>query len=184
MKRSIAGNRRTVIKAIGAGFVGGAVMTGTASAHDDFGYPGDQPEEADLPPVFPTWGSDATDHHEMLDPAQPQNSNKNAHRPFYHIAPSGGDHSPHIFNIFDNVVDTPSSGGGRYSAVWHVHAVFDKNEPSPTPPGQFPPDGLASFTNPTVSKVEDAIKNDDDIYAVDFHLEFVCPVRPHNHGND
>lgn len=181
MKLPRNADRRTVLKTVGAGIIEGTVMTGTASADDDgFGYPGNQPERADLPPVFPTWGSDGSDHWEMLDPAQPQKSDQHAHRPFYHIAPSGGDHSPHLFGVFDNVVDTPSSGGGKYSAVWHVHAVLDRNE-SPPPIPNAPPHGLASFTDPTVSKVQDAIENEENVYEIDFGVEFVCPVRPHHH---
>lgn len=171
--------RRTVLKGIGAGLVGSTLLSEVASA-DPVKSPPENP--GDYPPVFPTWGSDGTDHHEMLDPAQPQNSNHHAHRPFYHIGPSGGEHSPHIFGL-DNVVDTPSSGGGKYSAMWHVHFVFDASKPSPTPPGKFPPDGLATFTEPTVSKVEAAIESESDIYEIDSGIEFVCPVRPHHHGN-
>lgn len=175
--------RRTVLKTIGAGVVSGTILSGTASAHDDgFGYPGEQPEVADMPPVFPTWGSDGTDHHEMLDPAQPQKSNENSHRPFYHIAPSGGDHSPHLFGILDNVVDTPSSGGGKYSAMWHVHFVLDTTE-EPLPNSPFPY-GLASFSKPTVSKVQDTIETKSNILEIDSGAEFVCPVRPHRGPRD
>lgn len=176
--------RRTVLKTIGTGVVSGTMLSGTASAHDDgFGYPGDQPDVADMPPVFPTWGSDGTDHWEMLDPAQPQNTNHKSHRPFYHIAPSGGDHSPHFFG-FDNVVDTPGVGGGNYSAIWHVDVVLDMNaEPAPGQPDAIP-GGPASFENPTISKVEAAIENDDNIFKIDFGFEFVCPVRPHRESDD
>lgn len=182
MSELIDTDRRRVLKTIGAGALGAAVLSGTASAHEDgFGYPGNQPEVADLPPVFPSWGSDGTDHWEMLDPAAPQDTNEQSHRPFYHIAPSGGDHSPHLFGLLDNVVDTPSNGGGTYSAVWHVHVVLDVNgDPLPGQPPSIP-GGPATFENPTVSSVEEAIENDDDIFEVSFDFEFVCPVRPHRH---
>lgn len=179
-------NRRTVLKTIGASVAGGTVLTGTASA-DDFEYPGEQPRVADLPPVFPTWGSDGTDHWEMLDPAAPQNTDHESHRPLYHIAPSGGDHSPHFF-VLDNVVDTPAVGGGDYSAVWDVSFVVDDPasfwEAIEKENIQLLLATLVSFPEPTVSKVEAAIENDSDVHEIDIPFQFVCPVRPHHHEED
>lgn len=158
----------------GTGLAGSALLSGTASA-DDF----DHPEP--IPGSF-TWGSDGTDDWELLSTAAPQGTDEASHRPLYLIAPSGGEHSPHIGGLLDHVVDTPSNGGGTYSANWHVHVVLDVNEdPIPNQPPELP-GGPAVFQNPTVSTVESAVANDDDLYEVDLDFQFICPVRPHDGG--
>ena len=173
-------NRRTVLKLTGAGLIGGIGLTGQAVAQTE-----NTPEPPEKPPRDEaTWGSDGTDHWQLIDGPGPKPSNEIAHRPLYSIASVNGAHSPHGTHgpgPHDHVVDTPGSQE-PFTAEWHVY-VLQKNVGTEENPdwvlchGDFtqpPPDG------PTISKIDSLVASDDDFRLVDTEFDFTCPVRPHN----
>lgn len=130
--------------------------------------------------TFGTWGSDGTDHWEMLDTGH-HPSNPRAHEPIYVILASGGCQSPHFGGIADHVVDTPSGLNGHYSAEWHIHFVVDTTQ---NPPPEAPLPGMpVAFDNPTISKIDQEVAADDDLEIVETPNHFTCPVRPYQ-GDD
>lgn len=165
-------DRRTALKIAGMGIVGGFGLSSPAAAqrpHDE-----------------PTWGSDETDHWQLMDAHNPSPSNPKSHRPLYVITPSDGDHSPHIGPgvhfpfAHDHVVDTPGSGK-VFTAEWHVHVILKDEEDGLTSPNFNGVD----ISEPTVSKIqsEETAGNVDIVDTEDLLGEpiiFTCPVRPHN----
>lgn len=185
--------RRTVLKGIGAGLAGSALLSGKAVAGES--NPGNDHSY--------TWANDTL--YEMLEsepghygnglagPGQDSEGNHNAHRPLWVIESMAGtgvpgsEHSPHPAPItgIDHVV--PVGPGGVFTAQWHVHLVLD--EP-------FDPSlgfgNLANLTNTdgdgNFLTSADAIQSGSDIFVVPlFHPDtgepdvFTCPVRPHQH---
>lgn len=154
-------SRRTALKAIGVGVVGGLGLSSKAAA---------QP-----PPNEPTWGSDGTDHWQLADANNPTPSDPESHRPLYGIAPAMGAHSPHgthDIGPHDHVVDTPGSGKA-FTANWHVSILFDSD-------GNLSNGGFSGADPPTISKIDDLVATDPDFILVPTDIEFTCPVRPHN----
>lgn len=167
--KRIALNRRTVLKAIGVGVVGGVGFSSNVVA---------QPMEKP-PKDEPTWGSDGTDHWQLMDANSPTDSDHTAHRPLYGIAPAKGAHSPHGTHgsgPHDHVVDTPASQE-PFTAEWHVFVLKDKN-------GELSNGGFSGFSNPpTISKIDDLVATTGHQLA-DTGFEFTCPVQPHDHQGD
>lgn len=175
-------NRRTALKVIGVGVVGGVGFSGKAVA---------QP-----PPDEPTWGSDGTDHWQLMDANNPTPSNHESHRPLYGIAPANGAHSEHgthTIGPHDHVVDTPGSGKA-FTAEWHVFLFqeFDESDGWVLTNGSLTGSGDATSDGegPTITKIDNKVAvnapddpddpNDGDLRLVDTGVEFTCPVRPHN----
>lgn len=169
-----ATNRRTVLKTIGAGVVGGTVLTGSASGHP--------PKQNGQIPVFLTWG----DHEvwEMIDAEPPSRDrlqdaegNDHAHSPLYLIAPvPDSSHSP-MFGFADQVVAVPGGpDANNFSAQWHPKVVLKKGE-------SLTPANLA-LKNQDGKLLTSAtrIKNatNVDIFAFPEETVFTCPVRPHH----
>lgn len=104
-------NRRTVLKGIGAGLVGSAALSGTASA-----------KPAATPPFWtPTWGSDESDDWEIVDAGRKTGEMT---KPYTLIPMTGLSKSPHFVTAHDQVVDTPPQNKGTYNVNWHGHNVF------------------------------------------------------------
>lgn len=126
MRKLTDTNRRTVLKTVGAGIVGGVAVTGTVSAgHTDDHTPHRPPQTP--PGFFPTWGSDETDDWELTDTSGDRNEPiDQSVKAYYLIIPTRLGDSPHFFG-FDQVVDTPPGNQGSYNANWHAHNVFYDN---------------------------------------------------------
>lgn len=159
-------NRRTALKLTGGGILGAVGFSSNAVA---------QP-----PPNLPTWGSDGTDHWQLMDTNNPTPSDHTSHRPLYEIEPAGGAHSPHSpghegFDFpHDLVVDTPGAGKS-FTANWHVIIIVEDAEEGITKENVT----NGGISNPTVSKIQDAL-SDGDVEKIGPGVDFTCPVRPHN----
>lgn len=125
--------RRPVLKTIGAGIVGGALVTGTVSA-EERDLPGDAITQAGgappalIPPgFFPTWGSDGTDDWELTDTGptfhEADPGDHPPEKPYDLIIPTYDSRSPH-FGQHDQIVDTPPGNQGTYNANWYAHNIY------------------------------------------------------------
>lgn len=178
-------SRRTVLKTLGAGIVGGVAITSSASAHPA--------KNNGQILVLPTWGDG--DIYEIMDAEpirrdrmQDSEGNESAHEPLYVIKSLGGsgvagsEHSP-MFHGADHTVPVPGGSAKRFSAQWHPKAVVDKNQMFiPTPDGPMP--NLVNrdqHNNPLTSAL--AIENATNVAILPAPEEavFTCPVRPHHH---
>lgn len=173
--------RRNVLKVTAAGIVGGVTLTGQTVAQEPrkVGHHGEL-----------VWGSDGNEW-ELLDASAPTPAGEPAHRPLYVIepipdGPEGGHPGPQSppgahGPAHDHVIDTPGSGGGKFSAEWHVILVTEEEQSNPM-------DAFADLTNQdgsgnfikTVSDIETA-EDAGDVEFFDTGFVFTCPVRPHNH---
>lgn len=168
--------RRTVLKTIGAGVVGGTVLTGTASAGDT----GDNRRQDSF-----AWAQN--DLYEMLE-SEPHPPNKDsegdeeAHRPLWLIKATGKQHSPHPNpeNLFiDHVVPLVD-----FSAQWHVHLVLDAEKPFIDHDNDPDTDKVPNFVNqvdsgPLLTSANRI--NNADVHIQETDIVFTCPIRPHNH---
>lgn len=166
--------RRNVLKITGVGIAGGLTLAGQTAAQE----PRKVGHHSEL-----VWGSDGAEW-ELLDSNAPTPSGEPAHRPLYVIEPipdgpegghpgpqsPAGAHGP----AHDHVIDTPGSGGGKFSAEWHVHFVIDPSSGSLTNV-----DNGGNFLK-TVDAIQ-AAADAEEVALVDTEFVFTCPVRPHNH---
>jgi hypothetical protein len=177
--------RRTVLKTLGAGIVGGVAMVSPVNAHD--------PKNNGQILVLPTWG----DHEiwELIDAEPPSRDrlqdaegNDHAHVPIYLIkAIPGSSHSP-MFPPADQVIPVPGGPAKEYSAQWHPKVVVDPELPI-LPPGH--PDNPFDFPFPNlVNEDQDgnpltsatAIQGAENVLILAESKEtvFTCPARPHH----
>lgn len=179
MKAPLNTDRRTVIKTLGAGVVGGTVLTGRASA-------GDWNDERRQDSF--TWAQNEL--YEMLDSepedhGQDDEGDEEAHRPLWVIdsmadtGVEGSDHSPHFAGMVDHVVPLVD-----FSAQWHVHGVVDSDQPFVDTDGDGKPD-FPNFVNQddsgTYLTSATRVRNASGVKILETPTVFTCPVRPHNH---
>lgn len=168
-------NRRTVLKTLGAGVAGGMAMTGSASAHgNDHRVPawfeGEIAEMAEYPPF-----GDLEDESTV---------------PIWTIAPGAdGKSCPQMADFDLSIVeDLPSfkdSAWGSvdfdhtlsqnpFSALWHVHFVFDETASSP-----YSPSDLVNQDQNDDPLTDDAtIRGATNTVEVSIPFGFNCPIRP------
>lgn len=182
-------NRRTVLKTLSAGVVGGAVLADTAGAHgsEDWGTPAwlltDVWEMADREP---SGGEDVT--------------GEESHVPIYYIGPDAtGERCPQLTDVDFSKVDSyrdfesgqwdavdvdqtlhdlDTDRRTEYTTLWHEHFVFDTG-PSGASGGYTPAD-LAktdSDDNPLIDSGA-YITADKCLEVVSVPYVFNCPARP------
>lgn len=179
MKHPTVG-RRTALRILGAGLVGGTTLGGTASA-----------EETGTNRRQDSFAWAQGNLMEMLE-AEPHpisrdsEGNEEAHRPLWIIATmegtdvAGSEHSPHPNpegSPIDHVVPLVD-----FSAQWHVltvhEAVEDEN-------GETIPGPLTNYTDSqgylTSASAIRGAKEDGDVVTVETPIVFTCPIRPHRH---
>lgn len=177
--------RRTVLKTLAAGVVGGTTLVGTVDA----GSVGDERRQDTF-----AWGRGVL--YEMLEsephpPTSDDEGDEESHRPLWIIdsmagtGVAGSEHSPHPAPVpgIDHVVPLD---GPSFTAQWHVHVVTD---------GPFDPNDLSNVTNTdgngnyltSAAAINAAAANGDITVTPLVHPEtgepdvFTCPIRPHNH---
>lgn len=181
-------NRRSVLKGIGAGLAGSALLSGTAAAGDT----GDERRQESF-----TWAHDVV--YEMLE-SEPlieedgeilnpdAEGDESSHRPIWVVGAQDDPHSPHVgppilpFGV-DHVIGL-DPGKKFFSAQWHVHAVIPASETFPAVPAATGVDG-----EPLTSKaaIERAVTEELVTVVPLVNPEtgepdvFTCPVRPHQH---
>ena len=172
--------RRTVLKTIGAGVVGSAVLAGSATAHDG-------PKNNRRQDTF-TWANGTL--FEMFDtdlnsPTDESDGNEAAHRTLWVIKSmtgtgvDGAEHSPHPAPIpgIDHVVPLPP--GPEFTAQWHVHFVTD-GPPNGQPPTNFARTDRHGNYLTSADAIESAASDpDDSVVVTEFPEVFTCPIRPH-----
>lgn len=200
-------DRRRVLKTAGAGILGGAVLTGTASA-DGKPLPRTAPDGRH---IFATWGNheiwEITDAEpsvhfpEKPDFEEPRmidsEGDDHAHEPLYLIKPiSGAEHSPHIpapptfpgpFVGVDHTVPVPGGPDRQYSAQWHPTMVVDKSQPficiasCGTKNAVWFPNLVNKDQNGKDLTSSTRIENATNVAILPGPEEavFTCPVRPH-----
>lgn len=162
-------DRRTVLKTIGAGVVGGTVLTGSASGH-----------EVKPAAIEPVWGDDEI--WELLD-SEPTDrhrdseGNEMAHEPLYIIAPiPGGSHSPqqpgglHFPVAHDHVLPIPGEVDDQFSAQWHVKVVTG---------GAGLTDLVHQDHAGTPLTKASRIETATNVTIIETPEVFTCPARPH-----
>lgn len=185
--------RRTVLKTLGAGVVGGTVLTGPSTAHGGEREPAwlltDVWEMADAEPS----GEDPTDH--------------NSHVPIYYIAPGAdpeaGYDCPQVVdkefrewaNLDDsdanfkdgawtkvNVDQTLHDRAGtedppttEFTTLWHAHFVFGGDASEPYTPGDLVNED--SNGDPLIDS-GNRIRTDSALQVVSAPFVFNCPARP------
>lgn len=182
MKIANDARRRTLLKTMGAGFVGSTVFAGSASA----GNTGDERRQDSF-----TWAQG--DLYEMLEaephpPNRDSEGNEEAHRPLWVIASmagtgeAGSEHSPHPNPEglpIDHVVPLVD-----FSAQWHVHLVVDKEEMFIDTDGDGEaetPNLVREDHNGNFLTSASRIQNATNVAFVDTDVVFTCPIRPHKH---
>lgn len=168
-------NRRTVLKTIGASSIGGIVLTGSASAHGgDHRVPawfeGEIAEMAEYPPF-----GDIEDESTV---------------PIWTISPGAdGKDCPQMENFDLSIVeDLPDFENGKwgsvdfdhtlsqnpFSALWHVHFLFDRTASSP-----YSPSDLVNVDENDNPLTDDAtIRAATNVAEVSIPFGFNCPIRP------
>lgn len=196
--------RRTVLRTLGAGVVGGRALMGTAAAHgdDDWGTPAwlltDVWEMADREPS----GEEPTDHH--------------SHVPIYFIAPGanpgagydcaqvegkefrkwanlddsdaefadGAWKSVDVDQTLHDVVDDEDTPVTEFSPLWHVHFVFDGSVDEDK---AYVPEHLVNGTEDHLDEYGPFINSGNRILeaegagaveVVEAPFVFNCPARP------
>jgi len=166
-------SRRTVLQTIGAGVVGGTVLTGRASA----GNTGDERRQDSF-----TWGQNTLWEMPVGEPENNNDSegNEAAHRPIWLIKPmtgtneDGSEHSAHPAPLpfpIDHVVPLE---GPEFTAQWHVHFVVEEG-------GKVPDDLARTDQNGDYLTSASRIQNATNVDIIPTDEVFTCPVRPHNH---
>lgn len=168
-------DRRTALKLIGAGGVGSAAFTGTAASHGgDHRVPawfeGEIWEMADHPPFG-----------ELEDESTV---------PIWTIAPGADGKSCPQMEDFDLsiVEDSPLFADGAwgsvdfdhtlsanpFSALWHVHFIFDENAKSP-----YSPSDLVNQDHNDDPLIDGStIRAATNVTEVSIPFGFNCPIRP------
>lgn len=175
MANELPFRRRTVLKTVGAGVVGGTVLTGSASAHGgDHRVPswfeGEIWEMAEYPP-FGELEEEST-------------------APIWTIAPAANGKTCPQMEDFDLgiVEESPLFADGEwgsvdfdhtlsenpFSSLWHVHFVFDGTADSP-----YVPEDLIN-TDQDDNPLTDGttIRNATNATEVSVPFAFNCPIRP------
>lgn len=180
MQLSRNADRRTVLKTLGAGVVGGAVLPGTAAAGDT----GNNRRQDSF-----TWA--AHELWEMGNREPPKNNdsdgNEEAHEPIFIIKSMAGtgvpgsDHSPHFEPANADHVITFE----EFNPQWHVHLVLDRQNPF-----------VDHDDDPSTDKVPNLVRRDQEgrvltsvsriraatnVKIFETDVVFTCPVRPHQH---
>lgn len=181
-------DRRTVIRGIGAGLAGSALLSGTVAAGDT----GDERRQDSF-----TWAHDVVyemleaealieEDEELVNPDA--EGDESSHRPIWVVGAQDDPHSPHVgppilpFGA-DHVIEL-EPGKKFFSAQWHVHAVIPAGESFPTVPAATGKNGEPLTSKAAIKRAVDAglvqvipIVNPEtgepDV--------FTCPVRPHQH---
>lgn len=168
-------SRRTVLKAASAGIVGGVALAGSASAHGgDHRVPswfeGDVWEMAEYPPFGDL------EHESTV--------------PIWTIAPGAAGKSCPQMESFDlsNAEASPKFDDGAwgsvdfdhtlsadpFSALWHVHFVFDETASSP-----YSPSDLVNVDGSDDPLTDGGtIRAATNITEVSIPVAFNCPIRP------
>ena len=183
-------SRRTVLRALGAGAVGGASI-GVASGHEPENRRHDTYTWADNE-VWEMLEAEpglrgATD----ISPTQDSEGDHQGQRPIWIIKAHPNDpHSPHPNPgdlPVDHVIDL-SPGKRFYSAQWHVHLILDGDNPfvcvancNTSDPVLAPNfenrDGNGTLLT-SADRIRTAVEN-GDITEFPTDGAFTCPVRPH-----
>lgn len=174
MKVSKESKRRTVLKTIGAGVVGGTVLSGSAAA----GESGDERRQDSF-----SWGQNEL--WEMPVPEPPGNNdsegNEAAHRPLWLIKPmsgtgvAGSEHSPHPAPLPFGIDHVVPLDGPSFTAQWHVHFVVEKGT------GVAPENLVRTDHNGEFLTSASRIQNATNVDIIETEEVFTCPIRPHNH---
>lgn len=172
--------RRTVLKTIGAGVVGGTVLTGTAAAHGGGGRDH----------RVPTWFEGQVWEMTARPPAGSEPTDDESHAPIWHIAPAAaGKTCPQIpaglldFSEMNNtgpfgdgwgsVAFDETASANPFTTLWHIHWVFEKGSQPYTPSDLV---NVDQDDNPLIDT--STIKNATNVDIVPIPFVFNCPIRP------
>lgn len=173
-------NRRTVLKTLGAGAIGGTVITGVASAHGGGGR--------DF--RFPTWFEGGIWEMTARPPAGPEPTDDNSHAPLWHIDPGADDTGCAQVPGFDfsdlemdprfaddkwgDVDYDQTASSNPFSTLWHVKFVFDDEAVIP-----YTPDDLVNEDQNGDPLIDTStIDSATNVNIVGVPFVFNCPIRP------
>lgn len=210
MKVPKESKRRTVLKTIGAGVVGGTVLTGTAGAHGGGG------RDFRVPVWFETQVWEMT----SKPPHGPEPTDDNSHAPIWHIAPNADsdaenaqskaqipglidfsmmEDDPRFTGDWGTTTDeegrvVPCSGvlfdqtasANPFSTLWHIHWVFDGRAAKPYEPADLVNEAVTtSGGSPEPLTSGSRIKDAEllgNVVVEDIPFVFNCPIRTY-HGD-